>query len=96
MPGPSRRIGRVARQLADQQSSRIAQAARGDAFLAVVTAITPGAAANGSAVVAVTYRGQQTTVAGYAPAYTPVLGDRVLCLPVDSQVFVLCSLTGQP
>lgn len=97
MTAPSRQLARAARQLADQQSARIAAMDSGSSFYATVSDVSAGASIEGQAVVKVSYRGTDTTAAGYPDSYTPVVGHRVLCLVTrDHQLAILHRSIGSP
>ena len=93
---PSQQVARAARLVTDQQQARIAAAAGSGAFIATVTAVTAGGAADGNALVTIRYRGSDTSASGYAADYTPAVNDRVVCLPVDAQPIILCRIVGYP
>jgi hypothetical protein len=92
----SRRAQRNVRRFADHQSDRIRDAATPSFFNATVSSISAGAAADGNALVAVTYRGAEITVAGYSANYTPGVGHRVACRTVDHQVQIDYRIIGYP
>jgi hypothetical protein len=60
-----------------------------------VTAVTPGAAKGGSALVAVSWRGA-TVTADYLASYTPVQGDVVLVVHHGDLLHIIGRLIGQP
>lgn len=94
----SRELQRAAFALADQHTARVTDAVTaGRPVVATVTTATAnGAASRNAYLVKVTRRGVETTAAGYLAAYTPAVNDRVLCIYVDSQLFILGRLVGQP
>lgn len=87
---------KAARRLADQQTRQVTASAGARAVVATVTSITPGAAVGGLPLVHVTWRGEQTTAAGYAAGYQPVLNQRVKCSLFDQQLFIDYAIVGQP
>lgn len=92
----SRRLQRQVLRTTDQSSDRIRAAETPPMFFATVTSISAGAAADGNALVAISYRGSETTVAGYAASYTPGVGHRVKCSTVDHQVVIDERIIGYP
>lgn len=92
----SRRLQQQARQFADQTSDRIRSASLPDRFYATVSAVSPGGAKDGNALVSVRYRDAQITVAGYNASYTPVIGHRVVCVVIDNQVDISHRSIGHP
>lgn len=60
-----------------------------------VTAVAAGAAADGNALVTVSWRGVEVSVP-YPASYTPVVGHTVLVVYQDKQLFVLARLIGTP
>lgn len=91
----SRRLQREVARGTDRQSDRI-RAALPPLFNATVSAVSPGEAADGNALVSITYRGAEITVAGYAASYTPAVGHRVSCRTVDHQVQIDYRIIGHP
>ena len=91
----SRALQRAAHRFADQQSDRLRTLPRA-AFMAEVSAVTVGAAADGNALVTVSWRGEEILVAGYANSYTPVIGHRVKCSLVDDQPVIDYRVVGYP
>lgn len=62
----------------------------------VIASVTPGAASDGNALVAVTYRGV-TTEAAYPSGYTPLAGHVVNLLVCSTgSVFILGRFIGTP
>lgn len=96
MASPSRRVRAAAVRVADQQSSRLAEMPNGRHLRATVQAVVAGGAADGNALVTVTYRGENRLVNGYPDSYTPVVGHRVLCVVVDMQLSILHRSIGTP
>jgi hypothetical protein len=92
----SRRLTQAAFRFADRNSERLAALPATRQILATVSTVTPDAAADGNALVTVTWRGGDYECAGYANSYTPVAGDRVLCALVDDQLIVAFRLVGYP
>lgn len=92
----SRDLARAARRLADQTSSRISGATGTRQIIATVETVTAGAASDGNARVTLLWRGGAITAAGYAAAYTPVAGHRVVCDYIDDQLIVAYRIVGQP
>jgi len=84
----SRALGRAARRNADAQSARLAELPAVRQFFATVTTVTPGAGPGGNALVTVTWRAAELTVAAYNAAYTPDVGHRVRCSLVDNQLVI--------
>lgn len=91
----SRRLQQQARQFADQQSDK-SSGGGVRPIVATVSAVSAGGASDGNALVAVRWRDQQVTVAGYAASYTPAVGHRVMCLLVDSQLVIAFRIVGHP
>lgn len=93
----SRVLQRELHGLADQASDRLSDL-RGlwPVYLATVSTLSPGQAGDGNTLVAVTWRGQEITCAGYASSYTPAVGHRVLCLAVDHQLVIAFRIVGYP
>jgi hypothetical protein len=60
-----------------------------------VTAVLPGAAVDGTALVSVLWRGTQVEAA-YLASYTPAVGHVVLLLVDPPQVVILGRLIGTP
>lgn len=92
----SPRASQAARRLADQQSDRLAELPATRLFRSTVTTVTAGAAVDGSAVIAITWHGQECTVADYPDSYAPASGDRVMCALVDGGLSVLHHCIGTP
>ena len=84
----SRALGRAARRNADAQTARLAEIPAVPQFFATITTVTAGAGPGGNALVKVTWRAAELTVASYNGAYTPVLGHRVKCSIVRSQLVI--------
>jgi hypothetical protein len=95
LTAPSRRLARVARQLADQQEAKRNEFPRFGIFFATATTVTPGGASDGNALLKVTYRDQEFPVA-YFDVYTPSVGDRVLCVSVSHQPIAIGRVIGHP
>ena len=93
----SRELQRQVTRGTDQTSDRIRDAELPPFFNATVSAVSPGASRDGKALVSITYRGERTTVAGYAESYTsPAVGHRVTCRVVDHQVQIDYRIVGYP
>lgn len=92
----SRQVRRAAHRLADRQTARYAEVPNGRDMIATVTSVTTGAATDGGAVVTVTYRGEELTVAAYITSHTPVAGERSLLRSVDNQLILIGRLGGFP
>jgi hypothetical protein len=90
----SRALDDAVRLFADQQSAAVADRPTA-AFVATVTAVAPGAASDGNALVTVVWRGRPLKVA-YAASYTPVAGHRVKCDIVDGQAVIAYRIVGTP
>lgn len=90
-----RALAAASRRFADSLSERLADATSKQ-VIATVTTVTPGAAADGNALVAVTWRGTEATVNGYADSYTPAVGHRVVCAYIDNQLLVQHRIVGYP
>lgn len=84
----SRQLDAAARAFADANKARISAIPRDRDFFADVATVTAGAGLGGNALVVVSYRGQSLTASSYSAAYTPVVGDRVLCGFVADQLIV--------
>lgn len=91
----SRRLAQQATRLADQNSDRL-RAATPPVLIATVSSVSAGQAADGNALVSVTWRGQVVTVAGYASSYSPAVNHRVMCAVVDHQLVILARIVGYP
>lgn len=90
-------VNAAARRNADlAEQTALAAAGEVAPFVATVTKVTAGAARDGTATVAAKWRGNTNTIEGYLNSYTPVAGDRVVCVSVDSQVFILGRIIGCP
>lgn len=61
----------------------------------VIATVTAGAAADGNALVTVTWQGS-TSACAYPSTYTPVVGHRVLLAIQPPQIVILCRLIGTP
>lgn len=96
MTVPSRGVAQAARRFADRGSTQLRDIPSARLFRATVTTVTPGGASDGNALVAVTWRGEENTVADYPDSYTPVVGHRVLCALVDDQLSILHRSIGSP
>lgn len=93
----SRQLERETRLLRDQQKAQTKAAATANtAQTADVSGISPGAARDGRDLVSVTYRGGETTCAGYLESYTPTVGDRVAVLLIDDQLIIAGRIVGAP
>lgn len=94
----SRELDAAVRRAADADTDRINDALpRGERVVATLTGILPGAGTDGQDVVKVTYRGRELTANGRNKAYTPTVGDRVICdFLADGQVYVDYSPCGFP
>jgi hypothetical protein len=84
----AREVARAARRLADRNTDRLRDQPR-ELFLAQVSAISAG-------VTTVQWRGSDVTAAGKNAAYSPSVGDWVLCALVQNRAFVICAINGQP
>lgn len=83
-------IARLADHLASIGDSQAVRMEQG-----VIATVTAGAAADGNALVTVTWRG--TTVAcPYPSTYVPVVGHVVLLLIVPPQLVIVARLIGTP
>lgn len=97
MTAPQRRMHRAARRVADQNKSLLDRAlALVGLGLGSVSSVTAGGAADGNALVQVSYRGSSNAAAGYLNTYTPVANDWVLFVRVDDQLIVLGRVIGRP
>lgn len=93
---PSRRLLRAAHREADRSTVKFAAAAESPELVATVTTVTPGGAADGSALVSVTWRGVEVVVNGYPDSYTPAPGHRVYCSFVGPQLLIVFRIIGAP
>jgi hypothetical protein len=91
-----RRLQARAHRDADRQSRQIGQATGTQRVIGTVTTVVTGGAADGNARISVTWRGGETLAAGWNAAQTFVVGQRVVCDLIDSQLFVDYPLVGQP
>jgi hypothetical protein len=73
-----RELERAARQVADQQTARLAEQPTAQ-FVGTVTVLSP---------LTVRWRGAALAVSGRHAAYTPAVNDRVACKLIDGQVIV--------
>lgn len=89
-------MDQAAIRFADHNSSRIANATTTKQVIASITAVAAGAASDGNAKVTVLWRGESVVASGYAAAYTPAVGHRVVCDYIDSQLIVAYRIIGQP
>lgn len=85
----SRELEAASRKFADRQTDRLADLPAARLMRATVDTVAPGAAGDGNALVTVTWRGASLPVADYPSSYTPVVGNRVLCALVDSELSIL-------
>lgn len=92
----SRAAATAVRRFADSTSARITEAARSGPIVVQVTAVAPGAAKDGNALVTITWRGATARVNGYAASYTPVVGHRVVCDYIDNQLVIAYRVIGAP
>lgn len=92
----SRQVAGAARRLADRQTEALAAVPSARLVVLTVTQVTAGAAADGNALVEVTWRGTPLTVSGYPDTYTPAEGDRVRCSLSDGQLFIDFRIIGRP
>lgn len=93
----TRQVARAARRFADRQSARLASVPATRLLKATVSSVTLGAASDGNALVAVSWRGGEYQVADYPDSYTPVVGDRVRCaLDGDNELCILHRCIGYP
>lgn len=60
-----------------------------------ISAVTPGGAVDGNALVSVTWQGASVRVA-YASSYTPVVGHVVLMARVGPRLVIVCRVIGTP
>lgn len=91
-----RALDQAVRRYADQQTQALSDLPSARLFRATVATVTPGAAVDGYALVAVAWRGGELLVADYPDSYTPLVGHRVLCALVDSQLSILHRGIGYP
>lgn len=84
------------RRNADATSDRLADIPAARLLRATVTDVVPNGASDGNALVRVTWRGQELTVADYGAHYTPAVGHRVVCALLDDQLTVIQRSIGQP
>lgn len=92
----SHRFMQAARRGADRTHEWIAAAAETPLVVATVSTVTAGGASDGAALVKVTWRGVEVTVAGYPDTYTPAEGHRVRCSFVGPQLFIDFRIIGAP
>lgn len=92
----NRELAAAARRFADAQSSRLADMPTAHQILATIVTVVAGGASDGNALVTVTWRGNPVVCAGYAAAYTPVVGHRVVCDLVANQLLVAYRVIGTP
>ena len=97
MSDPSGELAEAARAFADSHSQRLADIPAARMFKATVTTVTPGAAADGHALVKVTMRDREMPVNDYPDTYTPGVGDRVRCaFDQDNELTILHRCIGAP
>ena len=77
----SREVARAARQWAEAQQAQVAAVPATRTFHATVTATTPA--------VTVSWRGATIAATRVFPAYTPGVGDRVMCVIDNHQLVIL-------
>lgn len=92
----TRRLELATRRFADRTSDRFADLPTTRLVIATIATVTAGAASDGNALVTLSWRGGTVTAAGYAAAYTPVVGHRVHCSLIDDQLFVDYRIVGTP
>jgi hypothetical protein len=92
----NRELISAVRRFADSTSDRIGAMASTRQELATISAVTPGGAKDGNALVELQWRGDVYIAAGYAAAYTPVVGHRVVCDYIDNQLIVAYRVIGMP
>lgn len=86
----------VVRRFADANSAALQAVPDTRQIVATIAAVTAGGASDGNALVTVTWRGRTLPVNGYNRTYTPVVGHRVVCDYIDSQLFISYSPVGAP
>lgn len=92
----SRQLQQAAHQSADRNTAH-ARDQGSWPFATTITTVTPGAAQDGSATVAVTIYDSEVTVAGYPDTYTPAVGHRVRCTyDKGHQLFIDFRIIGAP
>lgn len=96
MTEPSRQIQRRAHRRADQQAARIADIPVLRGMNATVSSVTLGAGTDGGAVVTVSYRGADITIACYGRPHIPSVGDRVTVIYIDDQPQIVALNGGFP
>ena len=96
MADVSREIQRAAHRRADQQRERIEDIPVLRGMNATVSTVTLGAGTDGGAVVTVTSRGGEITVACYGRPHIPSVGDRVTVLYIDGQPQIVALNGGFP
>lgn len=92
----NRELATAARRFMDSLSERLTDLPTSRLFRATVTTVVPGGASDGNALVKVSWRGNELTVADYGAHYTPVEGHRVVCALFDDQITVIQRSIGQP
>lgn len=92
----SRELDAAVRAFADAGTASLAEVASTKQIVATITTVTAAAAKDGNALVTVTWRGREFPVNGYNRTYTPVVGHRVVCDYIDSQLFIAYSPVGNP
>lgn len=91
----TRPLAAAARRLADQTSDRLDGLPADKIRILTVSAVTPGGSPGGNAVITLSWRGTDIAAKDYGAAYTPAVGDRVLCvLTSDNQLVVIDRLAG--
>lgn len=92
----SRLLEQAARRFADAQTDRLAELPGARQLIATVTDVIAAGAADGNALVSVTWRGSTLVAAGYPDTYTPATGDRVKCSLVADQLLIDFRIIGHP
>lgn len=89
----SHQLYRAAARLAERRAVRLPE---GRDMVATVSTVVLNAASDGGAIVTVTYRGEELTVAAYVTPHVPVVGQRSYLRLVDNQLILIGRLGGFP
>lgn len=92
----TRELDAAVRDFADADTAALEAIPSTRQIVATISTVTAGMSKDGNALVTVAWRGNTIPVNGYNRTYTPVVGHRVVCDFIDSQLFIAYSPVGQP
>ena len=92
----NREFDAAVRAFADANTAALDDIPATRQIVATIATVTAGGAKDGNALVTVTWRGRTFPVNGYNRTYTPVVGHRVVCDYIDSQLWIAYSPVGAP